>query len=323
MALAVSRTTVKVPDSLSGLLDRRALMLLEQRAAETLPRVQRLRHAFATGRVKVALLPSDVGAHIRSVVQAARDTGVPMVAVQHGFRNEPNSPDLTLADTVAVWSEADRRYTAGRTSARVVVTGNPGVADRDIATRHGLRGSAIGHTIVLVEGPAPLSARFDERLPFHQVNGALRALAGTRPETVATIRPHPSVRKPEVYAQFASRYPELEVRVNAESALTELLAEADLCLGVVSTATLQAAAAWVPVIVLNVTGRAGPWPFDGSTDIPIATSAEQLAALIPEVLALGTVPGHAEMLAALGATGNAADHFVELIQSLVAGEIPA
>jgi hypothetical protein len=38
---------------------------------------------------------------------------------------------------------------------------------------------------------------------------------------------------------------------------------------------------------------------------------------------LGTVPGHAEMLAALGATGNAADHLVELIQSLVAGEIPA
>ena len=76
----------------------------------------------------------------------------------------------------------------------------------------------------------------------------------------------------------------------------------------------------VPVIFLNVTGHDAPWPFDGSTDVPMARSEEELAALIPEVLASGDVPGRAEMLGALGVKADAVDRVVDLINSIVSAD---
>jgi hypothetical protein len=95
-----------------------------------------------------------------------------------------------------------------------------------------------------------------------------------------------------------------------------LIEAADLCIGAVSTATLQAGAAGVPVLFLNVTDQPAPWPFDGTTDVPIASNANELAALVPVALSSEDVPGRDVMLEALGAKNDAVERVIELIRTL-------
>jgi hypothetical protein len=316
-ALANARLSVDDSDPLSRMLHLRALAMLEQRAGDTLADVWRMRKAFASGRVKLALLPFDSPPNARAVVQAARETGVATLVVQHGFHAEPNEPDKTLADVVAVWSEADVRYLSDRSSARIELTGNPGVTNLADLIEDPPQRRDSGRTIVLVEYASRLSARVDNRVSIRHLDAALRALAEARPNTVAIIRPHPSEHEPDIFVPLTSRFPRLRVVVDGESPISEVISTADLLIGAVSTATLEAAAAGVPVIFLNVTGWTAPWPFDGSTDVPLAASAEELATLIPRVLSSGDVPGRAEMLDALGVKADATDRVVELISALV------
>jgi hypothetical protein len=299
--------------------------MLEDRAGDTLAHVRRLRRAFKSRQLIVALLAVDSPPEARLVVCAARDFGVPTLVVQHGFVNEPRwtNPDLTVADTAGVWSEVDARDLRARRSGGVVVTGNPGVDDaaqlRDRARPQG----ASGHTLVLVEYSSRMSTRVDDRVSIRHVNAALRALAAARPHTVVTIRPHPAEHEPEIFERAASRELGLEIRVDTRSSIQDLLRRADLCVGALSTATLQAGAGGVPVIYLNVTGRKAQWPFDGSTDVPIATTSEQLVATIPRVLAATPVPGREAMLEALGAKDDAIDRIVELVRATAESETSA
>jgi hypothetical protein len=303
-------------DPLSRLLDLRAIAMLEQRAGDTIAIVRRLRAAFASPRLKIAVLGFDTPPDARAVVQAARDAGVPTLVVQHGLHAEPNSPDKMLADAVAVWSERDGRDVAARTSSFVQVTGNPGVPSPAEPTLRSKKLGGTGRTLVLVDYASRLSTRVDQRVGLRHVNSALRALATTRPGTVAIVRPHPAEHEPEIFARHAARYPELAVRVDTQSPIVELIEAADLCIGAISTATLQAGAASVPVVFLNVSGRRGPWPLDGSTDVPIASSSEELTELIPQVLSSGLVPGRTELVEALGVRADATDRVISLIGRL-------
>jgi hypothetical protein len=299
-ALAKARGNSEQLDPLNTLLDTRALALLEQRADETLARIRRMRRAFAVRTVKLAVLPNDSMPDVRMIIQAARDNQAATLVVQHGFLGEPNDPDKTLADAVAVWSENDARRLATLRSGRIVVTGNPGVSSVAGLAERSPRLNRPGSSLVLVEYASRLSTRSDNRVSVFHVDTALRALAQARPGTAAVIRPHPAEHEPEIFDDAGASYEALRVRVDSTNRIATLIAEADLCIAAVSTAALEAAVAGVPVIFLNVDGHEAPWPFDGSTDVPVARSSEELAALIPEVLGSGEVPGRAEMVEALG-----------------------
>jgi hypothetical protein len=292
--------------------------MIEQRAGETLALVERMREVFETGAVKVAVLPFDAPADAQCVIQAARESGIRTLDVQHGFFNEPkaNYREMTLADSAAVWSEADARDVRARGGGSVVVTGNPGIVNAAEVLLHAPQPRSSGDTLMLVEYSSRLSIRLDNRVSMRHVNTALRALAVARPGSSVTVRPHPAEHEPQIFARTASLYPTLDVRVDSTTSIEDLLRVTDLCIGAVSTATLQAACAGVPVVFLNVTGRTAPWPFDGSTDVPVALSESELAALIPVVLSTDTVLGRAAMLDALGVKRDAIDRVVDLIRTL-------
>jgi hypothetical protein len=321
-AVAAARRTDGASDSLARLLDIRALAMLEQSAAETLAEFECLRDAFRSKALRLAVLPFDSPPPARMVVQAARDAGVPTLVVQHGFANDPsaNDPDLTLADAVAVWSDVDRLALSGRTSQLIEVTGNPGVANPAALLGNPQRAHVPHHTVVLVEYSSRITTRLDNRVSIRHVNTALCALVAARPRAPVTVRPHPAEHEPDIFVRAAVRYPELNIRVDTTTPIGDLIASADLFVGAVSTASLQAAAEGVPVVFLNATGGRQPWPFDGSTDVPVASNSEELAALILEVLASGEVPGRAEMIDALGVKTDAVDRVIELMTSIVRGE---
>ena len=301
-------------DDLDKLLADRALTLIEHRAAETPAFARRLGKAFGSASLRLAVLPYDSPPETRVVVEAARAAGVPALVVQHGFgQPEPNDPDKTQADAVAVWSDWDRQNLAGTVRGEIAVTGNPGAAGLRAAPRVP---ADRGRTLVLVEYISRLSLRADNRTAFRHVHAALEALASARPGTTAILRPHPADHAPATFALAARDHKELNVAVDESSLIETLVAECDLCVAAVSTAALQAGLAGLPVVLLNVTGAPSPWPFDEGGPIPLATSADELAQAISSLLSSNVVAGQARMAEALGVRDDAVERVLDAIRSL-------
>jgi hypothetical protein len=170
--------------------------------------------------------------------------------------------------------------------------------------------------MVLVEYASRLSTRIDSRVSVRHVDVALQALERERPGTKVVVRPHPAEHEPDIFAGLAGSYPNLALEVDQASSIEDVINGADLCIGAVSTATLQAGAAGVPVVFLNVSGRPPRWPFDGSTDVPVASTSEELAACLRDAVASEDVLGRDVMLEALGARSDSVDRVVELIETL-------
>lgn len=299
---------------LDRLVDTRARAFFAARAGDTLAHVETLRRAFSRGRIRVAVVPSDGAPDGRMIATAAREHDVALVHVQHGFSAGLWSVDGRLpphldgleADRVAVWSERDERALAPQARGRVTATGNPGAVARP---RRRTRGS--GPSLVLLQGTAGGSVAMDARTPFRHVATAVEALAATRPGSEVVLRPHPlDVADYETGVVPAGG---LRLRVQRSGPIEPLLAQASLCVGALSTATLQAAVEGVPTVFLNSTGLRLAWPFDGSGDFPSAEGAEQLAVRIGEVLGADGVPGAEAAAEALGLRPDAVGRLVELV----------
>jgi hypothetical protein len=288
-------------DALDALVDERARALLAARATVTPALVGRHRRALASGRIRLVVLPFDSLATTRSVLVAAREHRVPSLLVQHGFPGEPDDPDRRESDHVATWSK--RVPTPGRPA---TVTGNPGARTARAPRRPP---SNPGRTLLLVVPPSVLSVGYDIRVGRRSIELGLNALALARPGSTVILRPHPSDPAADSYATNVSG---LTVRVDRQSPIEELLAECDLCLGGVSTALLQAAAAGVPVVFVDVTVLPSTWPFDGTTDLPMAASVHELAVQIRRALAAPDVCGGDALSEALGVRTDALDQLVDL-----------
>jgi hypothetical protein len=312
---ALERLAQPGDDPFDGLVQRRAAAFFSMRAADTLAHVDTLRRSFAPGRVRTAVVPSDGTPDGRMIFIAGRDSGVELLQVQHGFhaslwdvdgRPAPYIDGL-VADRVAMWSERDAEAFAPFARGRVTATGNPGA----VALQASARASGDGPALVLLQGTAGGSVAMDARTPFRHVAAALEALAAVRPGGEVVLRPHPLDTAD--YEAGAPPARGLRVQVERGGPIEPLLAGASLCVGALSTATLQAAVAGVPTVFLNSTGLRLAWPFDGSGDFPYAEDAEGLAARIDEVLAAAGVPGAEAATEALGLRQDAVERLVELV----------
>jgi hypothetical protein len=303
--------------SIDAAIDELASSMLRERAPDSLARARQARRALARGRVRLALLPFDSPESARIVLAAAHDAGATSLVVQHGFDAGLNDPDKTLAAHVAVWSERDRAHLAAVTASPLTVTGNPGVEHLAAGVARTPRGRGRGRSLVLVEYPSRLSARVRARIGGEHTEAALAGLAMARPGTTAVIRPHPSDPGPESYARLGAAHPGLTVRVDASTPIEALLATVDLCVGAISTATLQAAALGVPVVYLDATTVQRPWPFGGSDGLPRATGPDDLAEQVGVVLAAGEVLGRDAALDALGVRPDAVDRVCGLVDELL------
>jgi hypothetical protein len=109
------------------------------------------------------------------------------------------------------------------------------------------------------------------------------------------------------------------VTVDTTTPIEPLLGAAGLCVGAMSTATLQAAALGVPTVLLDVAGIPRPWPFDGAADAPPrVTDADGLAAAADAAHRRDDVAGAGAAREALGARSAAIDDVVALIAQLSA-----
>jgi hypothetical protein len=299
--------------ALEQLLDSRALDLLAARAGDTPAWHDAASHTLGSRRIRVCVLPFDSPPEARTMAEAARAQGVPTVVVQHGgVHPEVLQSDRTFADAVAVWSADDARRLEGRAHGRLVVTGNPGA----VLASPPPPGRRPERTIVLVESATRLSTIADVRMPLQHLDVALSALEAVRPGTEVVVRPHPSERAVAAIERVAGRHPGVRATVRQGGAIEPMLGGSDLCVGAISTATLQAGARGCRVVMLNVAPRRPPWPLDGQTDVAYATSVEELEKAITSVLAAQDPPGARLLEEALGArpAGDAEEAVLALIR---------
>jgi hypothetical protein len=300
-------------DSLDCAIDSHALETLGRLAQDTLAHVWQARRALAGGRARLGLVPYDSDEHVRMLLSALGEAGVPALLVQHGFPARQGDPDMRTAQHLAIWSEHERSLVPDRDPATVTVTGNPGAthlagwtpADRARSER----------SVVLVDYPGRLTARIDARVGPRHVAVALAALAAARPGSVAVIRPHPSDLRPASYARTADAQLDLRVEIDTGTPIEALLGGSDLCIGALSTATLQACALGIPTVFLDVAGIERPWPFDGSV-LPMRTDADGLADAVVTALDTRQPAGREAALDALGVRRDAVQRVVELAADL-------
>ena len=297
---------------------RAALAVIRRDGPGALAGLQQAQAALHGGRARVLCLPWDSPAQARVLLHAMRDAGGTSLVVQHGFDAALGDPDKLSADHVAVWSRQDAAGLAahGRVPGSVTVTGNPGAAhlagDRPRAPRR-------DRTVVLVDYPSRLSTLVDARVSARHVQTALAGVAAAQPGGEVVLRPHPADPGEALYGALGARITGLRVTVDTATAIEPLLATADLCVGAMSTATLQAAALGVPTVLLDVTEVARPWPFDGARDaLPRATDAAGLADAAVAARGCPDVAGADAAREALGARGGAIDDVVALIARLSA-----
>lgn len=298
-------------DCLEAAIDAHALVTMRRIAGETLAHVSHARRALAGGNVRLGMIPFDSVERARMLLVAMDAAGIPSLLVQHGFlERDGGPPEMALADHLAIWSERDRSVSSDRSPLSITVTGNPGAAH--LADRAPVRPATFGRSIILVDYPGRVSARIDSRVSMRHVETALDALAAVRPGTRAVIRPHPSDLYHEAYLELAPARGALEVEVDAETAIEPLLASGDLCIGSLSTATLQACALGVPTVVLDVTGISRAWPFCKGA-LSVGTQADELANAIAVALASHEIAGRDAALEALGVRADATEQVVDLV----------
>ncbi len=306
-------------DPLDAFLHGRAVALLDQRALDTVAHTDVYRRVFTSGPVRSAVVPSDTAPTARMIGVAAREAGAPVTYVQHGViaapvpdgGTPPPYSDGLVADRVAVWSDANVARLTGVARGRVSRTGNPG-AGSYAATPTPRPGAKA--TLVLIQSPTQTSIAMDNRVSADHVDQALAALSASRPGVPVILRPHPMDGARALYERMAEGAP-TSVAIDSTTSLSRLLAEVDLCVGAVSTASFEAVAGGVPVVLLLARETPLPWPFAGPGTLPTARSAAELADLIPAALSAGAAEHRALALDALGAVPGA----LENVHALVAG----
>ena len=301
-------------DPLAALAERRALEVLRQLAGDTMALAGVFRAAVRRG-VRTAVVPSDTAPYPRTFAAATRELGGTLVRVQHGFYSDLWRVDGELvpyadgleAERVAVWAPRDAERLAGVARGEITVTGNPGAVELPNVPGNGTA------AIVLLQTASPDTLIFDVRASRRYVTEALAGLAAAGFAGPVVLRLHPLDSAD--YAQVAARLP--QASVTSRGSLAAVLAGARLCIGTLSTGTLEAVASGVPTVFLDVTGAALPWPFDGSGALPRATDGASLA----EALASIDAPADSSRAAAreaLGARPDAVERVVDLVADAVA-----
>lgn len=279
-------------------LHARAVAAVRRRAADDLAFAAVVRRAFARGRARGVVLPSDEDPPGRIVTALARDAGIASVAIQHGAVILPRPiVEGEVADVYAIWSAAvapplDRFPRSFR------VVGYP-VTHEPPPTRR-IEGAA-PQVVVLGQGEDEHTAMMDARHRLRHYVAAVDAITSAAPRARVVLRPHHWDPDAPLQA-VVERFPDADVVVDRSSDIHDLLRQSDLCVGASTTATYQAALVGTPVVVLNVGCFEWPWPLDGAGSLPVARSRDELAAQL-EPWARGEVlPGRDELLLALGVT---------------------
>lgn|GEM_PF-4630042 len=303
-------------DPIAALQHLRARAVLEQRASATLAEVQAARASLRRGRLRALVTGSGAQSAARVLAVAARGADVPLIEALHGFSlglwSLDGAPapicDGLTGDRVAAWSERDAGFLAPHAYGDIVHTGNPAampMLEAIAATRAGA--NATKSALVLIQAPGWATAVLGARAPLEHASAALAGLRTARPDLQVVLRPHPL----DSTAFDAMVTP--SVRLARGGPIEPLLGTASLVVGSLSTATLQAAAAGIPTVMLDPSAAPVQWPFDGSSALPVAHDPQSLATALDGLGERADPAAVADARAALGADPEAVEKTVDLI----------
>ncbi len=308
---------------LGPLLHHGTRALAGRRGAEDIARLDLLRRAMRPGRPDRLIVPYDIDPVARLHVAVAREQGIETIGVQHGaYLLAHPLRDLEEVDTVAVWSDPERWPFRLRFRRPPHVIGHPRALTPPAPPRPRGPAGPQPRIIVLGYGADPLTASMDDRCGVRHYVTALRAIAAAVPGAIAVLRPHPA-DDPAIIEAVRTAVPAPSFVVDAITPILALLHGADLCVGVPSTAVLEAAVGATPVMALNLTGIEWAWPIGPDGPVPVARTGSELEDLLAGWAAGGPVPGRPELLEILGLRSGGEQDGPRALLALAAGRRPA
>ena len=300
----------------------RAIECLAARALETTSVARCVQRAFGKRALRAVLLPFDHEPVPKTIIRLAQHAGVPTLFVQHGYEPYPVFHTGAVADFAAVWSAADQDAFPSERRANVRVVGNPRIAPGARAHRpiglHAQRPPGRAPVaIVLAEHVARASSILDRRITAMHLRAALEGLRASSRDWQIVVRPHPVDDAGEFERLVAALGGE-GVEVDGHSPAGELLSCADLCVGALSTMTLEAALAGVRVVMLNPQGVDWAPPLHAGSAVPTARDGPSLARAVDAAMAAADAPGAAQLIEALGgAIDDPAGQIVDWLNEII------
>jgi hypothetical protein len=273
--------------------------IARDRAEGDLAMAGTLERAFRGARPAAIVSAWDVEPLARLTTRAAQAAGIRTIALAHGAFLLPQTlVDLDLCDEVLLWSHAVAPPITNL-DRPIHVVGYPEPRPAAPPTRPAPRGER-PRVLVLAQPTLPGMGLTNPRIAMRQYTTAVDALLDRRPGAQIVLRPHPSAGLEAEHA-LEQRHPGTTFEIDRASTILDALAGCDLCIGTITTATLQAALVGTPVVALNLMGFEWSWPLGGDTTVPIARDGHELGACLDVWLQGSPLPGRDELLAALGA----------------------
>lgn len=270
--------------------------------------------ALAKTATDAVLVPFDIGLSAAPLVLAAEHVGIPTILVQHGVESSSIPGDKRRASHLLVWSRpVAERY--DRLPGAISVVGAPmleAVAGPPVAGRR---------RVLFLSYPVRHNMTCDSWMVSEQYVALLAKVVRELPAGVEVVglKIHPS-ESPEHYRRVMGRVG-LAVPLLAEGTLPDVLEPADMVLGPVSTGLAEAWAAGRTPVCINLSGRPMSPPFNGLTEVPALSFADEIVALIRRWHASEwSLPHPAPYLEAeIGQIAGATDATVETILEIAGG----
>lgn len=239
--------------------------------------------SLSSTRPDAVLVPFDVGLSAAPLVLAANELEIPAILVQHGAEGSLIPGDKRLASDVLVWSDqiAARYETIPEYGppSKFRATGaamlEPLTDLRPDATR---RDSRFG--ILFLSHPTLHNTACDSWMASENYLAAIAEVVSKLPrETVVRgLKIHPS----ESYEHYRKAADAVGLRVPliTDGRIPDVLDGVKLVAGPESTGLLEAWQAGRTPVCINLAGIPMAPPFDGSTEIPVASSVAVLTDLL-------------------------------------------
>jgi hypothetical protein len=279
-----------------ALLHRRALRCLSDRAAGTLALGWLMERQLDRRRINSILVPFDHEPVAKILVRAAQARGIPVLALQHGYEPRKSFHPGEICGTLGAWSQWDLEALPAERQPHARVVGNTGLGS--MASKRPVRGEPL-HAVIIVEHSLRFTTLIDRRITARHLAVALDGLRRSGRRWRITVRPHPADDVAEFQA-LAAQLGGTPIDVDAESPILDLLSSADVCIGAVSTASLQTALTDTRLVMLMPERIDCVPPLDGSAGLLFATDAAGLDEALYAALNSSELPGIQDLLEALG-----------------------
>jgi hypothetical protein len=272
--------------SLWPAVERSLALLFLERFAELESQTKTINRLLERYRPDMIIVPQDVKDIPRLLVMAAQMRGIPTVATEHGIIADYPHRVLPLADTIAVWGEANVRFYLARgfRRQRLAIVGQPMLEKAYQGRRADLEtGRTPNRTACVILFAAqpyvPISARNSAREVLAMLEMVVDACR-KKMHWELLIKLHPAMDGSEITTLDLS---DVNIRIINSGSTYDLISLADVVLTWSSTVGLEALVLGKPLIVLQIPGKNDFVPYVSYKAASGASTAAQLTAAIESI----------------------------------------